>query len=508
MRKLLPVFAFLLIIQCCLAKEVKTVTVFGGFLSSVTGGVIYSKHFDFNSPDGFSKAYYVKARIILDTLYADTTIYMTLNGTYCNPRSYNIPNAESRYLIEFSCTDAFKGEGTYEVKFYSTKDVKNLYAEWEITYLNNPEVEIKHVYKRVKARMIVKGTDYVFGETAKVFLQLLKDEQPVNKAICLMDLYDPNNTRILDDVVMPYLNGSDGLYYYEYKIPPVQGVYMLSVKCLYLVNYTMDYADAFNLLHGDLIEGTYEDTWNEDRIYHTIQEVSPDYMDFYYEFENVTLPDNATQMVVMWKGEWTDHDETVYMYLWNWNTSTWDLMPNRIAWYTNMISNTIENESISCYLHPNGTVRVRFTDSDVTSDKGYLRTDLLEVQLHYAIYGSIEMMRGGGEVHIYDPSLIALNKFQAEDFFFEKKIWNHDYCIDNTTLRKEIRIERCGIIGGEEVCYNYTKYEDIVCDFGCDPKNNRCNPRPFERIWVLVIFILLMILFIIISRKFPYRWRP
>ena len=357
----------------------------------------------------------------------------------------------------------------------------------------------------------IYGTDYYFYEDGKIFLQLLDKGQPINQAICLLDLFDPNKTKILDDALMPYLNDSDGLYYYEYKIPPVPGIYMLSAKCLYLVNYTRDYADDFTLTRGTVVEGTYEDTWNEDRVYHTVREsvysVIPRryIIDIYYEFENVTLPDNATQMVILWKGEWTDTDNTLYMYLWNWDTSSWDLMPNRIAWYTNMISNTIENESISKYLR-DGVVRVRFYR--ITTDQDELRTDLLEVQLHYAIYGSIEMMRGGGEVHVYDPSLIALNKFQAEDFFFEKKIWNHDYCIDNTTLRKEIRIERCGIIRGEEVCYNYTKYEDIICDFGCDPRNNRCNPRPFERIWVLVIFILLMILFIIISRKFPYRWRP
>lgn len=338
----------------------------------------------------------------------------------------------------------------------------------------------------------IYGTDYYFYEDGKIFLQLLDKGQPINQAICLLDLFDPNKTKILDDALMPYLNDSDGLYYYEYKIPPVQGVYMLSVKCLYLVNYTRDYADDFTLTRGTVVEGTYEDTWNEDRIYHTVREsvysVIPRryIIDIYYEFENVTLPDNATQMVILWKGEWTDTDNTLYMYLWNWDTSSWDLMPNRIAWYTNMISNTIENESISKYLR-DGVVKVRFYR--ITTDQDELRTDLLEVQLHYAIYGSIEMMRGGGEVHVYDPSII----FRLEDSVEERLVYNHDYCIDNTTLRKELLITKCV----QNICWNITRYEDTVCTYGC--YEGRCVPSPLERyFWVVLILVGILVLFFII----------
>jgi len=592
MKRLIPLLFLLLLIPNVYAiKEVKTVRIFGGFLETALAKTKYTTKFEFYSPDGISKVYYLKVRVIADIPTADTKVYIGL-GDYCTPQYYQTPQAK-RYVMEFDCTNNWRGEGEYEAGIYATNDIYNVYVEIEITYLNNPQVHLEDVWKRVKKSIKFFGTEYQVNDTVTIFLQLLENDQPVNNAECLLDLYYPDKTKMFEDTCMEYLEGSEGLYYFELIAPNQTGIYMMNVKCLYLVNYTRDYADNFTLIEGDLIEGDYTDTWAEDRVYHTIQEVSPDDIDIIYEFYNVTLPDNATSMVIVWKGDWTDHEEEVYMYLWNWNTSNWDLLPNRIAWYTHMISNTIEDDYIKNYLQ-NETVRIRFTAPILTPTKSYLRTDLLELRLNYAIYGAIEIIRGGGELHVtshlvdikdaiksanqslstmiitiegnisdvYDAVEsvrnlllihnstvhIKLNSIHGDlllhnDTVIDKLYEMQDnitsfydslaeslanvtnvtlnisivledvpietwktflkmgtpplmpsttyYCLDNTTLVKEISFTFCE----DKKCTDYNKTEYIKCNYGCDPELNKCNPPPYMRLGIVIAVIVGMIIF-------------
>jgi hypothetical protein len=78
----------------------------------------------------------------------------------------------------------------------------------------------------------VFGTEYQIGDNATVWLQLLRNYQPVNNATCYMASYYPNNhTKFFDDVIMNYLSNSDGIYYYDFTAPSTTGVYMVSAFC-------------------------------------------------------------------------------------------------------------------------------------------------------------------------------------------------------------------------------------------------------------------------------------
>ena len=93
----------------------------------------------------------------------------------------------------------------------------------------------KDIYEKVKQSDIQAtffGTEYSEGEPATIWLQLLRSYQPLNNATCYITAYFPTNHSVfLNSVIMNYLAGSDGLYYYDLTAPDTLGVYMLSAKC-------------------------------------------------------------------------------------------------------------------------------------------------------------------------------------------------------------------------------------------------------------------------------------
>jgi hypothetical protein len=95
---------------------------------------------------------------------------------------------------------------------------------------------IWHIYKFLYTPRIVFGakgfTEYSPGSPGKVFVQVLDNFfSPVNNAICRLTVYYPNTTKFVDNVLMiPFENG---LYYWDFVAPDVEGVYMTTVSCTY-----------------------------------------------------------------------------------------------------------------------------------------------------------------------------------------------------------------------------------------------------------------------------------
>ena len=339
-------------------------------------------------------------------------------------------------------------------------------------------------FTSLKKKIQVFGTEYYPLEHGRIYIQLLSKDQPINNALCLIDLYYPDLTVWFDDASMFYLNGSEGLYYFDVIIPDKPGVYMTTVKCFYIIDETYDYADNTVVLKG-IESGTFQDTWKDDNTYHDIREkqVGGYTLDFYYEFYNITVPQNYTGMTIYWIGRWTDPEESIRIYVWDWCNNSWIELENEITTNTPMVSNFLDSSEydVSCIID-NGVVRVRFNDTD-PSEKSYfgnLLTDFVDVQMHYLSFGAIESIRGGGELHVRNPRIPVV----LSDMITERLIYNHDYCINNTTLRKEILIEKCYF----DECYNITKVEYIDCPYGC--YNNQCLESPIKR---YLNYILLLI---------------
>ena len=95
---------------------------------------------------------------------------------------------------------------------------------------------IWQLYKFLYTPRIVFGakgfTEYSPGSPGKVFVQVLDNYfSPVNNAICKLTVYYPNGTKFINNVTMlPFENG---LYYWDFVAPDVQGVYMTTISCTY-----------------------------------------------------------------------------------------------------------------------------------------------------------------------------------------------------------------------------------------------------------------------------------
>ena len=140
MKKVVSILLLLLLVPNVYAmKEVKIVRMFGGFFERVSPETKYEIPFRFYSPDGVSEIYYLKVRITAD-IPGDTEVSLELMGEACRPKYYRVSSVK-RYTMEFDCTKNWRGEGRYEAILKTTSDIYNVYAEIEITYLNNPEVD-------------------------------------------------------------------------------------------------------------------------------------------------------------------------------------------------------------------------------------------------------------------------------------------------------------------------------------------------------------------------------
>lgn len=357
----------------------------------------------------------------------------------------------------------------------------------------------------VKGGIHVYGTDYYPGESGRVYVQLLDENSvPIDDAVCLFDMYSPDNEKLFDDASMFFLE--NGLYYFDLLIPEEEGVYMVAVRCMYLIEKTYDYTDSVTIVHGG-VSGTVEDTWKDDDEYHTVNErliSGGGYsFDFYYDFYNVSIPNNVTGMAIYWIGRWTSDEEYVYIYLYDWCNSSWILLPNRISTNTPTVSNflSVDNYDMSCLMTPDGMVRVRFTDEDWSekTKSGDFMTDYIVVEMDYAVFGQINSIRGGGEVHIHTPRMTSdgisteVWKRYLELYPYIKEVQQQvdpQICVDNETLMIYTNYTFC--IGDE--CSNVTYKTYQHCEYGCDPTLNRCIPSSFQRYGIFALLVLAMML--------------
>lgn len=91
---------------------------------------------------------------------------------------------------------------------------------------------VKKLYDKDKIRVSLSmhGTDYFPNDNGKIFLQLLDDSrQVINDSTCFVTAYYPNSTKFFTDQYMIYAD--DGLYYHDFIVPNIIGVYMASAKC-------------------------------------------------------------------------------------------------------------------------------------------------------------------------------------------------------------------------------------------------------------------------------------
>jgi hypothetical protein len=348
-------------------------------------------------------------------------------------------------------------------------------------------------YGEEKKKLHIFGTDYVLGETKQtVFLQLLDSGQPVNNASCVLNVYNstfPRN-RIINNAPMVFLE--DGVYFLDTAINQV-GVFPLTVKCLFTLGEINKFADRFTVITGTSV-GILNDTFVQDGVYQVL-ETDGRRLIAEYNFTNIILTRNLISTEVIFIGMLSGG--TADISLFNFSSNSFVTLPNAIPSTSVPISVTNLISNITNFIS-NNTVRLRFSISNAPRDGAELQIDLLKLRFRVPTEEFINDIRGAGEIHITNTPLIISKAFSSEE---ERFISNHDFCLDNTTLRKELTIEKC--VGSPAFeCFNITRIEDRVCNFGCDVSSNKCIPSPTER-WIIVIGI---IAFISIVIYLVYRW--
>lgn len=409
---------FLFLIPSVLAvKEAKTISYFGGYVADVDANTPYSKTFIFKAPDGISQLYYAKIIIRADMTNTNTQIYAKMEDEFCTPNYYNIPTNEKNYVMMFDCTEIMKekGEGQFEGGFQSTKNIKNVYVEFEFTYLNNPAVEIEKVYEEVKTKLNIFGTEYQAGDEGKLFLQLLVNNNPVTNASCFLTTFYPDNTKFLDDASMSLLPNSNAVYYLDFTVPFEIGVYPTTVICYYTTNQENECADSSNLIHGTVISGTYLDICEQTGS-HKIKEEqvgNQEYFEIDYNFNNFSFPEESlpSKITEIFYWTWNDQGDNVSFYVWDYNLNDWVLRykSGEITVQIHFTSYDNVTDFLNKYVQE-GILKVKVK----SDDNNYTRPqDLGTVEIYQIIYRltffepNYTKLEGSTEVHVSQNALVS-----------------------------------------------------------------------------------------------------
>jgi hypothetical protein len=277
--------------------------------------------------------------------------------------------------------------------------------------------------------LTMHGTEYILGQQATPFLQL-KDQQgnSVINGTCQIDIFYPNKTQAVNDAPMLYIPDSDGLYFYTYT-PLVEGLYPMGAHCMYsnIIRwyYTTPGYNPFSqygidcgteLINMTTYAGTTTATspvvLNTPTDWQYVQTASAGggvkIVNATFKFNgsvsgckiNKTLEPNLN---LFYMGE-ASAPASLQFYIWNWNTSKWDMWSNNTqvglasatatSGATDYVSATVKSAN---YTQGDGTViMMGYATSGVTFTEWW---DWLAIET--SGNGTVMVdLKGSGELHI------------------------------------------------------------------------------------------------------------
>jgi len=394
--------------------------------------------------------------IATDTSNAPLSIGLIVtlpDGTTKRQLFTKTPNTDE-YVTNFFDTQQ---SGTYNLTIAAKKgvEIQTIKSNFTIVDFNIGSVDFVNVVKRVQdvtrvqkitnqTLLKVFGTEYQVGDNGRTFLQLLEGSQPVTNATCDITIYYPNSSLWYNRVGMPYLQGSAGLYYFDFYAKNTTGVYMLNVFCQY-VTFEQTYPAAYYELEtygGELIEGNNFSITQSDDNKLKIKESSgsEESINVNITIPNVLAPTNFTRMGISVEYAWGDSKEDIEMWVYNWTSGQYTLLPNTLPKTTidNVFTNFIFG-NINDYVK-NNTVKIRFEDES-SGTAGMRKT--LEIDKVWISFvestAAVNEIRGGGEIHITQRqfSLLQtiLSLLQSVWDFITNDLWNINLNINSTVTQ-------------------------------------------------------------------------
>lgn len=104
-------------------------------------------------------------------------------------------------------------------------------------------LEVEKITKQPEFTLL--GTDYQPGDEGKILAYVLEGNQPVTNALCLVSVLYPNNTVFIDNAMMSEFDNTafSGMYYYDFLVPNITGVYAVAALCEYGATTVIDLVD-------------------------------------------------------------------------------------------------------------------------------------------------------------------------------------------------------------------------------------------------------------------------
>ncbi len=381
--------------------------------------------------------------------------------------------------------------------------------------------KIETIYDVVSPSLEVFGTEYQVGDEGRVWLQLLRDNMPVNNASCKVNVYHPNLTKFIDNGLMFHLNGSEGLYYYDIvPVPDTTGVYMTSARCKFFFEVLVQrganndsYVNAsdINTNYGSIL-WTIVGNFSDDLLTTYIRgngsqllgkNISEAYLGLYSWF----TPTQSFNISIQVLNETWYENNITYANRPTHEPTIWSIEPTPTStgwmiWDITNMAQHIANGTIG--LDQAGFIGLvfNFTDPIVNESiafwsKEYIVFDeelIPKLLYFFDVEECIHEIRGGAELHVSDyvneiqNYIIALAPKELES--------NHDFCLDNTTLIKVLTYER---LVGDDI-FTDQRNETVICNYGCYKYFNTaesqgyCAPPTFNRF----IFLICLVLFVLI----------
>ena len=235
-------------------------------------------------------------------------------------------------------------------------------------------------------RIYVGGTEYSPNSAGRIFVQVLDNSfTPVNNAVCDLVVYTPNNTIFYNGSMQPL--GENGFYYYDFITPEAEGVYMLSVSCIYPNELHTFYMSDFSSSTYTL--GNEDDTYFIDNYFLYVNRGT---INFVANF-SVSNTTNGTGTVRL-KAVYTQPTDSVLdLQVYNYCTDTWESSPIKLDYNHPYIAYNLG--SLDCYKEDD-TLTARLHGS---SNKP-IKIDLFVVDIYIPSGQYVTNLRGGGEVHV------------------------------------------------------------------------------------------------------------
>jgi len=370
-------------------------------LPAMTNNQNYSFLVNVNPPDGLSS---VKSAIINFDIYMTPSVNFTVmvNGTLCNTKFFYVSTTYAgagQGRIKFDCSNRITKAGTYNVTIRPTGANTGSTNGWlDLTYMNNPNAEIT-----------IHGTEYIIGDNGKIWLQLINASGfEVNNAVCLVDIYYPDNSVFMENSEMNFLE--EGVYYFDFTVPNTIGVYPTIADCYYTTVTQTETADAGTIWIGTNVQNDYTATRVDDNSYWKIDEAlsGGQYrIDYVLNFTGITPPSSLNSLTIDWLGKWTGTTgDELFFYIWNYTNSSWFELPNSV---TNTggafleVTNTISTTNLTASGLINASqIQIRIRDYTLANDvsKSEVHNDYIAIKLNYFTNPEWQETKGSSEIHV------------------------------------------------------------------------------------------------------------